>query len=270
MKNSTRYFLISFLITFSAVTVLCFLTLISGGESEVGKTQENVPKGYIPAKSHNLNALLIGEGEGRQYALIHLDAEKMTAQIVSLPAEMPLFEKTLSETQTYGGANLLKTELSKFLDVEIQRYIRVDEQVFVKIMDTLGAVKLKTERDIFEFDKGFSLSAGEHILPFEKVVGVIKYDTEGGEVNRLNRQSAVLCEIINQKLTAEKIPSPLDFFNLCVNLISTDISAFDFDTRRDFIAEFLKNGSAEALEIECDESFNLSDETMLVIRENFS
>ena len=116
--------------------------------------------------------------------------------------------------------------------------------MFVKVLDTLGAMPLKTRDDIFSYEHSFSLSKGEHILPFEKVIGVMKHNTEQGENYRLNEQTKILCEIVNKKINLEKIPIPQEFFNMAINLVDTDITAFDFDLRRDFITAFLQNPKA--------------------------
>ena len=271
MKNSLkgRYFLISFLITFCIVTIFSFLTLVSNSSREVLNEQSGISKNYIPTSSHDLTVLLIGEGEGRGYCLVKLCSEEMKLYAISLPSQMKINSRSLSDTQTYGGARFLKDELSAFLGVEIDRFVRVREKMFVKILDTLGAMPLKTEDDIYSFENAFSLSKGEHILPFEKVLGVIKYDTEKGEESRLNRQTRVLCEIFNEKINDQKIPSAEDFFNMAVNLIDTDISVFDFDLRRGFADEFLKNGEAVALDVFTDDGFNLTDQSKSVIKARF-
>ncbi len=271
MKNNLqrRYFLISFLITFCVVTLFSFLTLISNSSREVTAVKSDMPKNYIPTSSHDLTVLLIGEGEERGYCLVKLSSEEMKIFMISLPSQMMINSRTLSDTQTYGGAEFLKGELSAFLEIEIDRYVRVSEKMFVKVLDTLGAMPLKTENDIFSFENSFSLSKGEHILPFEKVLGVIKYNTENGEEYRLNRQTKVLCEIFNEKISTKKIPSAVEFFNFSVNLVSTDISAFDFDLRRDFTTEFLENGEAVALDVFIDEDFNLSESTKELIKTRF-
>lgn len=272
MKNkklSTRYFIISFLITFCLVTLFSFLSLISNDSKQTDLPLSDEKKQYIPSSSHDMTVLLIGEGENRAYCLVKLSSQDRCIYAVSLPGEMPLKDRTLTQTQSYLGAQFLKDALSEKLEITVERYVRVEEKMFVKILDTLGALKLKTNEDVYSFENSFSLSKGEHILPFEKVIGVMKYNTENGEEYRLNLQTQLICEIFNQKINAEKIPVASDFFNMAINLVDTDISAFDFDLRLDFVNEFLKNPKAEALEIEFDENYNLSDSAKTLVKTHF-
>lgn len=267
MKNKSlkrRYFLISFLITFTVVTIFGFVSFFSAAKKEVLKGQEGVKKDFVASPTQDMTFLCIGEGDSeKQYALMRFCAKDMALYIISLPSEMSLGEKTLSQTQSYLGAQFLCQGLSENLGVEISHYIRIDRRGFVSILDEMGSVYLTTENDIHYYSPdgyGFSLSKGEHILPAEKVYNVMRFDNADGEKYRLNRQSKVLCDVINQKLKSEKIPDAVEFFNMTVNIVDTNISVFDFDVRIEAVKEFLKNGKAVAVEVDFDENFSLTDE----------
>ena len=270
MKNNLnkRYFLISFLITFCLVTLFSFISLVSPDKQTLTPAPDT-PKTYTPTKTHDMTVLLIGEGKSKNYALLKASAEQNTLYLMSLPNQMKINDKTLSQTQEYLGAGYLKTTLNEHFGIEIDNFIRISEKTFVKVLDTLGAMPLKTSDDIFSYEHSFSLSKGEHILPFEKVIGVMKHNTEQGENYRLNEQTKILCEIVNKKINLEKIPIPQEFFNMAINLVDTDITAFDFDLRRDFITAFLENPKAVPLEMEFSEDYTLSDASKDLIKTHF-
>ena len=268
MKNKNlrvRYFLISFLITFTLVTMFGVLSFFSSSDRQVSNTKDDIEKGYTPSKAQDITFLLIGEGEEeKQYSLMHFSSSDMALYVVSLPNKMVLDSKTLSGTQSYGGAKFLCEKLSEHTGCVIDRYIRINKRGFISILDDMDSVYLQTEEDIHYYSAdgySFSLSKGEHILPAEKVYNVMRFNTQGGEEDRLNKQTRVLCEIVNQKLKKDKIDDAKDFFNVVVNIVDTNITAFDFDGRLNSAEEFLRNGKAVAVDISITEDFSLSEET---------
>lgn len=267
MKNKnlkTRYFLISFLITFTIVTLVGVFSFFSGENRDVLNTHSDIPKTYSPNKVHDITVLLIGQGENsRAYSLLKFSAEDMVARIISIPSEMKIENESITQIQSFGGAEFLLEKLGEYLNVKIDRFVKINSRAFKSALDSMGSVYLTTENDIHYYAPdgfSFALSKGEHILPAEKVYNVMRFDTQGGEELRLNGQSEILCKIINQKLCGEEKINETDFFNLIINVVDSNVSVFDFDKRLEAVKHFLKNGKAVAESVNITEDFSLSDE----------
>lgn len=267
MKNKNigaRYFLISFLITFTLVTLFGVLSFFGTSTSDVIKTESEIEK-PSPTTLKSFTALLIGEGENeRAYSVLHFSEKDGEVHVFSLPEKMNLGERNISETQKYGGAQSLCTELSNALGIEIDAYIRINKRGFIKLLDTTDVLYLSTEREVNYFSPDgytFSLSKGEHILSFEKVYDAMRFFSEDIS-EKMAFQSKVICEIITQKINSEKLPDPTDFFNLAVNIVDTNINAFDFATYEPSIRAFSQNPKANVVEINFGEDFSILGDEM--------
>ena len=267
MRNKNigaRYFLISFLITFTLVTLFGVLSFFGSPTNDVIKTESDVEK-PSPTTLKSFTALLIGEGESEKaYSILHFSEKDGAVHVFSLPEKMSLGERNISDTQKYGGAQSLCEQLSNVLEIEIDAYVRINKRGFIKLLDTTDVLYLSTERDVNYFSPDgytFSLSKGEHILSFEKVYDTMRFFSENIS-EKMNFQSKVICDIITQKITNEKLPDPTDFFNLAVNIVDTNINAFDFATYEPSIRTFLENPKANVVALNFDGDFSILDEEM--------
>ena len=249
-KMGVRYFILSFLITFSLVTLIALAVLSNIlNPAPAQKITDDVPKmEHNYTDSDSITVLCIGysrkEPQTAYYSLIKLDAPNKRVLITSIPAETKLGDKTLAETASYSGSAAATDTLAKTLDVKIDRYLRIEENSFSSIVDSLGAVTVDLENAVEHYDENgfldYSMNKGRHVFFGEKLCGLIRYSGKDG-VERANEQSEILASLFSQRLKAGKYDDPQKIFETVVNSSESNINVFDFENRRAAIEQIVKD-----------------------------
>lgn len=245
-----RYFVLSFLITFSVVTLIALAVLSRVlNPAPAQNITENVPKmEHNYTDSDSITVLCIGYSRKQPqtafYSLIKLDAPNRRVLITSIPADAKLGEKTLTETASYSGSATATDTLAKAFDVKIDRYLRIEETAFSSIVDTLGAVTVDLENAVEHYDENgflaYSMNKGKHVFFGEKLCGLIRYSGRD-ETERANAQSEILASLFSQRLEAGKYDDPQKIFETVINSSETNINVFDFENRRAAIEQIVKD-----------------------------
>ncbi len=249
-KMGVRYFVLSFLITFSVVTLIALAVLSRVlNPAPAQNITENVPKmEHNYTDSDSIAVLCIGYSRKQPqtafYSLIKLDAPNRRVLITSIPADAKLGEKTLTETASYSGSATATDTLAKAFDVKIDRYLRIEETAFSSIVDTLGAVTVDLENAVEHYDENgflaYSMNKGKHVFFGEKLCGLIRYSGRD-ETERANAQSEILASLFSQRLEAGKYDDPQKIFETVINSSETNINVFDFENRRAAIEQIVKD-----------------------------
>lgn len=249
-KMGVRYFVLSFLITFSVVTLIALAVLSRVlNPAPAQNITENVPKmEHNYTDSDSITVLCIGYSRKQPqtafYSLIKLDAPNRRVLITSIPADAKLGEKTLTETASYSGSATATDTLAKAFDVKIDRYLRIEETAFSSIVDTLGAVTVDLENAVEHYDENgflaYSMNKGKHVFFGEKLCGLIRYSGRD-ETERANAQSEILASLFSQRLEAGKYDDPQKIFETVINSSETNINVFDFENRRAAIEQIVKD-----------------------------
>ncbi len=249
-KMGIRYFVLSFLITFSLVTLIALAVLSSVlNPAPAQNITDKVPKmEHNYTDSDNITVLCIGysrkQPQTAYYSLIKLDAPNKRVLITSFPADTKLGKKTLTETASYSGSAAVTEALAKTLDVKIDRYLRIEENSFSSIVDALGAVTIDLENAVEHYDENgflaYSMNKGRHVFFGEKLYGLIRYSGKD-EIERANAQSNILASLFSQRLEAGKYDDPQKIFETVVNSSESNINVFDFENRRAAIEQIVKD-----------------------------
>ena len=249
-KMGVRYFVLSFLITFSVVTLIALAVLSRVlNPAPAQNITENVPKmEHNYTDSDSITVLCIGYSRKQPqtafYSLIKLDAPNRRVLITSIPADAKLGEKTLTETASYSGSATATDTLAKAFDVKIDRYLRIEETAFSSIVDTLGAVTVDLENAVEHYDENgflaYSMNKGKHVFFGEKLCGLIRYSGRD-ETERANAQSEILASLFSQRLEAGKYDDPQKIFETVIQSSETNINVFDFENRRAAIEQIVKD-----------------------------
>ena len=131
-----------------------------------------------------------------------------------------------------SGPELFKRSIAQSFDIEVDRYIRIDFQTFVALIDAVGGVEIYVERaltdynyptpdggiEILHFDSGLQLMDGERALKYARTR---KADDD---YRRAERQQQVVSALFSKLLNPTTWGSVLQVFQANVE---TDLTVFD-------------------------------------------
>jgi len=152
--------------------------------------------------------------------LLTYNKEKKVMKVVSLPAETyapvstkndgtDLYDKLLFAYK-FGGADNVKTTVSKLLDLPIDYYSVIDVETISILIDSVNGIEFNLPEDVrvraitqaaFEFEKGIQSLSGE------EVIALLMAATEGINLNEENFVN--LLQAIINKMESEIPPEQL-------------------------------------------------------------
>lgn len=175
--------------------------------------EDKISTTLITVKSHEM--------DDRIYLnlLLTYNKDKKLMKVVTLPAETyapvstnndgtVLYEKLMFAYQ-FGGADNVKTVVSKLLDLPIDYYAVVDLETFSRLIDSVNGIDYDLQEDIqiraitqvaFDFEKG------THRLNGEEVVALMKYISEFDSLDEeylVHLMNAVMTKIENEIPSAQ-------------------------------------------------------------------
>ncbi len=172
----------------------------------------------------------IGPARSDTMILLTLDPQTKTAGMMSIPRDLwvniPGFNYAKINTAYFngesfklpgGGPELAMRTVEQVIGVPIQYYAQVQFWSFTNLIDEIGKVKVFVPKKITIDPMGpgsdkIMLSAGYHVLGgVEALAYVRQRHTEGGDVDRSNRQQAVILAV------KEKVTDPANFSTLLAN-----------------------------------------------------
>lgn len=250
-KSGVGFFFLSFGITFAVlmavVTGILYWMLGEGSQQTQTSSTEVAEEamGTPPSQSDGLNLIFIGcedrTGAPDTYTLCRFDPEKSRVLLVPIPPET--VTTVAARTDTFGGhydyagcTNVVAAAESLLLS-NIDRYVRISRDGAENIMDALGGLEHTFETG-YETEQ-VSVPAGNHLLNGNLLCEIMNSPPEG-EVAETWRLS-LIGELITQRLN-EDADSRMDFLmEVFWNNTDTDLSQFDYTTRRKAITWFLKD-----------------------------
>lgn len=209
----------------------------------------------LPMKEDGVvNVLLIGNDsrengdDGRSDAMILLSISSrtktiyMTSLLRDMYVEIPGYENNrLNAAYSYGGAELLMETVEKNFDITVNRYIQVNFEAFVGLVDSVGGVDLElTEKEI-EYVNGYLV---EYNILTDRPQGTDNMDTSvsglvhlngpqalaycrnrylGTDFGRTERQRKVLTEVI-KKIPAALITNGSELFDALMPNLTTNLT----------------------------------------------
>lgn len=181
-----------------------------------------------------LTIMLIGydvrEGEtiGRSdtIMLAFIDPETEQANLLSCPRDMYLSIEGVGTTKlnsayAYGGVALTKKTLESWIDVEIDKYVAVDFNGFIAIVDALGGIDYEVEMNMVNSSEGINLAAGYQHLDGDEALQYVRFrGTANADIGRMDRQQKFLVALAEQAMSAStilKLPQIITAVNENVN-----------------------------------------------------
>jgi LCP family protein required for cell wall assembly len=187
---------------------------------------EKLPAGKgRPAASGAVNYVIVGSdkkgtetGAGRSDALmvLHLNADRQGASLISFPADMKVpvpghGTTTINSAYGLGGGPLVVTTLENLLGVRMSHIAVVDLHGFVELTDQLGGVTVDnpTASKVggYDFPKGPIDLSGEKALAYVSQLD----NLQGGDSSRTARQRLVMRAMVGKVANKDMLLNPVKF-----------------------------------------------------------
>lgn len=175
--------------------------------------------------------------------LLTIDPVEKTAAMLSIPRDMwvniPGFDygrinEAYFDGEAYslpgGGAELARQTVEQFIGVPIQYYAVIQFDAFVKIVDELGGVQVKPDQYVcveeYCGSNESKLQPGvNYTLDGTRALAYIRErHTEGGDIDRANRQQQVILSLRNRVLNLMNLPNFLASIPALYEDVSSGIS----------------------------------------------
>lgn len=240
---------ISLFLTFTVFSIISgFIALM-----EVGS--QSMPKASNPSGNKPVNILLLGMdiGDPNQednkdikrtdtIMVVNYNPEADKITTVSVPRDTLIQNNgnsvKINSAFAIGGYSRIKTEVEGLLNVNINYIVKVDYDAFVDIIDAIGGVKMKIERNMIYDDEGQNLhinfKAGETVkLDGQKAQEFFRWrknnDGSGfanGDLDRIQNQQKFIAKVIDKctnPLIVFRIPKIMSAIG---NNVETNMSPF--------------------------------------------
>jgi LCP family protein required for cell wall assembly len=213
-----------------------------------------------------LNYVLLGsdsrdpgnEGNGRSdtMMLVHLNAKRTKAYIVSFPRDMyvniPGYGKNkINAAFAFGGAPLAVRTLENLTGVRMDHVVLIDFDGFIRLTEDLHGVTVTNKTAFtshgFDYPKGKITLAGEEALWFVRE----RHQLPGGDLDRAENQRNVIKAIVQKGLSAKVISDPVTFTTFIGNVakhLTVDNELSDGEIRRTALSLRLSAKDIELLQ----------------------
>lgn len=249
MKKPLTYFLI----------VLCGIAALCGGaaarlyfawhstkediitafETET-KKKEDVSYSELLKQQGKFNILLMGEDnvEGSRRSdtilFIAIDIDDKDLRVISLPrdtrVQIPRHGmQKLNHAFAYGGPDLMKATVEKYLEEPILYYVIVDYDSFPEFVDMLGGVDINIEKRMRYVDRAGKLdinfSPGKHHLDGKQALNYVRFRKDQlGDIGRIQRQQQFIKAVIKKAYNPAVLVKFPELAAQAMKIFRTDMS----------------------------------------------
>lgn len=235
-KNIIKWFLV-ILIVAGAVSAWAYnyYLVLPQNEQEALTRQEEKEKSEIAKQLGNYTILVLGldkttadTNRTDTIMLVNIDAEKRKAKILSIPRDTRVkikhhYEK-INSAYVYGGVRLTKEVVNDFIGIDIDRYLVVNFQSLIDIVDALDGIEVDVPIRMYKPLEDIDLHPGKQVLDGRGALAYSRFrDTSEGDIGRVKNQQEVI-NLIGEKATSigglQKMPT---LINILMENVETDI-----------------------------------------------
>lgn len=136
----------------------------------------------------------------------------------------------VNDANVQGGASLAADTVSQLLNnMQIDRYVRLDTQGFIQLVDALGGIEVTVPKKMDYIDRSQKLqihfSSGKQKLNGQHLQEYIRFrHDELGDIGRVQRQQGVLTAIFQTLVKPENIGKAPQLLGVAQKNVDTDLS----------------------------------------------
>lgn len=181
-----------------------------------------------------------------------LDTSRNQAALLSVPRDTLVsipghgWDK-VNHTYAYGGHDLSRKTLENFLGIQINNYVLVDFQGFIKLVDAIGGVDIDVEKpmqyaDPYDGENGLviNLQPGRQHMDGTTAIQYVRYRDEEGDIGRVDRQQKFMKAVFAKLRSTSLLTRAPEIARTLYQSIETDLSVTDLAS---LLVTFAKNVS---------------------------
>lgn len=161
------------------------------------------------------DAWVAGEQRSDTMMLVHVAADRRSVQVVSLPrdswVQVPGHGPAkVNAAYSLGGLPLAVETVENLTRVRVDHVAVVDWEGFKALTDLAGGVRVRVPATVVDSIRGITWTPGEHLLDGQQALDYVgqRYGLPGGDLDRVQRQQAVLRALMQDSLHAEMRSDP--------------------------------------------------------------
>ncbi len=177
------------------------------------------------------------EGRSDTILLAHFNPDQKKVNVLSIPrdtrTEIPGHgEHKINVANVYGGAGLAAQTVTELTGAEINRYVRINPQGVVQLIDALGGVYLYIPKAMKYSDDSqhlyIDLPQGWHTLSGLQAQQYLRFRAdELGDIGRVQRQQLLLRSLADRAVRPETLTRIGDILGIIRQNIDTNLSVED-------------------------------------------
>lgn len=167
--------------------------------------------------------------------MVSIDTRNEEIKLTSFMRDMYLnipgygYDK-LNAAYAYGGPSLTMATIENSFRVDVDRYVIIDYQKFVEIIDTIGGIDLEITQDEAQVvndesreDPSLALSGGKVHMTGKQARMYARIRSLDNDFERTNRQRKVVTAVI-EKLKSTDVLTLNSYLSSILSMITTDMS----------------------------------------------
>ncbi len=179
--------------------------------------------------------------------LASVDGKTSEAQLLSIPRDTRLKIKgswnKVNAAYAFGGVDLTKKTISEFLDVTIDRYVVVDFNSLVDMVDEVDGIEVNVPVRMYVPLEGIDLKPGQQHLNGQQVLAYTRFrGTSEGDIGRAKRQQEVITLLAKKILSVSNLPQLPHLISIFREDVETDLSVKELVALARIAPDALDNG----------------------------
>ena len=215
---SIKFILFSLLLAFFSVILGLYAGLHLSQWNTLDLLLAIMPQNQIlPAE----NILVIGIDDVKDskrsdtIMVININKSKHRVGVLSVPrdtyVELPKrgFTK-INHAYAYGGVSMVKSAISRFLQIPITYYVVVDVKGVKEIVDRIGGVSVEVKKRLHYIDRAGNLfidfEPGKQVLDGDQSIAYLRFRHDNqGDIGRIKRQQEFMQAMAQKVITSKQI-----------------------------------------------------------------
>ncbi|WP_246363867.1 LCP family protein [Halobacillus locisalis] len=196
-------------------------------------------------KKDPLNVLLLGvderegdRGRSDSMMILSLNPGTQETKIISIPRDTRTVMEgnepeagrldKINHAYAFGGTNMSVSTVERFLDIDLDHYVRVNMEGLAMLVDTVGGITVDNPLDWYDegdYSEGYHYKEGEITLDGPQALGYVRmrYEDPNGDAGRNERQRQVIEAILEKGNQIGSVTKLNEFMSVLGNHVKTDI-----------------------------------------------
>ena len=183
-----------------------------------------------------------------------LDPQTDRVALLSIPRDTRVkirghdYDK-INAAYAYGGEKLTENTVEAFLGIDIDHYVIVNTNSFVRLIDAIGGVDINVEKRMFYEDPWddngglvIDIEPGLQHMDGAKAVTYVRYRDSEGDIGRVRRQQEFMAACMEKITSASIIPKIPGIIREVIDAVQTDLSFREILELAGALKDAQKNG----------------------------